>query len=355
MQKKLIALAVAGLVSSGAFAQSNVTISGLLRMSTEQYKIGNSGAASYSAETRVSDQSSMIVFSGKEDMGGGNFASFNIDNRFSPDLGAFAAGGNTNVGIGGAWGTVKMGRQDLHYGTAIEAYKAYTLQNILSNGIFAQVNGTTVANATRTPNVLMYDTPMMNGFSARLAYSANAAATEGSGLNDGSKNGAWNLDAKYANGPLKARYSYWNSKAEGGAAAALTNQRGDTVDAGYTLPMGLTFGLGWNKSTLSSDQGASSSRTAWIVPVSYTFGANEVAATYAKAGNTATSNTGAKAYTLAYSYMLSKRTNTGVSYTNLKNDSGASYDLFAIGANGGTNTPTGTSVTQFSWNLNHAF
>lgn len=33
MQKKLIALAVAGLVSGGAFAQTNVTISGQIRMS----------------------------------------------------------------------------------------------------------------------------------------------------------------------------------------------------------------------------------------------------------------------------------------------------------------------------------
>ena len=65
MQKKLIALAVAGLVSGGAFAQTNVTISGLVRLSVEQYKLSNVGAGfDSSAENRVSDQSSMLVFSG---------------------------------------------------------------------------------------------------------------------------------------------------------------------------------------------------------------------------------------------------------------------------------------------------
>ena len=152
MQKKIIALAVAGLMSCAAFAQSNVTISGLMRMSVEQYKLNSVVAGSQaSAENRVSDQSSMLVFSGKEDLGGGMYAGFNIDNRFSPDLGAFGASGNTNLHLGGNWGRVAMGRQDLHYGTAIESYKAYTLQNILSNGLFSQVSGNAVAVASRTP------------------------------------------------------------------------------------------------------------------------------------------------------------------------------------------------------------
>ena len=183
MQKKLIALAVAGLVSGGAFAQSNVTISGLVRASVEQYKISNRGAGvDTSAENRVSDQSSMLVFKGREDLGGGMYAGFVIDNRFGVDMGGFAASGNTNIHIGGKWGQVLVGRQDLHYGTALESYKAYSLQNILSNGIFAQVNGTTVANGTRTPNVVVYDSPNMSGFGVRLAGSSSFAATEGSGV-----------------------------------------------------------------------------------------------------------------------------------------------------------------------------
>lgn len=371
MQKKLIAVAVAGALAAPlAMAQSNVTISGLVRMSVEQYKLSSLPAGfDASAENRVSDQSSMLVFSGKEDLGGGMYAGFVIDNRFSPDMGAIGASGNTNINIGGNWGQVAVGRQDLHYGTAIESYKAYTLQNILSNGLFAQVAGNAIANATRTPNVVMYNSPNMSGFTVRLAGSTAFRATEGSGLRasgaaDPGKGSATNLALNYANGPIKAGYSYWRATTEGGKGATLAtgDQRGDTLQVGYAFPMGLTVGLGWNKSKIETSAG-DADRTAWVLPVSYAFGAHQVAFTYAHASNLGggfmanNSDTGANAYTLGYSYSLSKRTNLGVSYTRLDNKSRATYDLFAIGANGGTSTSAyaGADVTQMSVNMNHAF
>ena len=379
MQKKLIALAVAGLVSGGAFAQTNVTISGLVRMSVEQYKLSSVPAGfDASAENRISDQSSMLVFSGREDLGGGMYAGFNIDNRFSGDLGAFGASGNTNIHVGGNWGRVAMGRQDLHYGTALESYKAYTLQNILSNGLFSQVAGFSVANATRTPNVIMYDSPNMSGFTVRLAgstqFRALANSNEGSGARiagaaDPGKGSATNLALNYANGPIKAGYSYWRATNEGGkgATGGTADQRGDTLQFGYTFPMGVAVGLGYNKSRLEMI-GGDASRTAWVLPISYTFGANQVAFTYARANNLSGSavagvtDTGANAYTLAFGHSMSKRTNVGVAYTKLDNKRNATYDLFGIAANGGTSTSNamflgagGSDVSQLSLNMNHAF
>jgi predicted porin len=389
MQKKLIALAIAGLMSGAAFAQSTVTISGLIRMSAEQYKLSNVGAANASGtENRVSDQSSMVVFTVKEDLGGGMYAGAVLDNRWGPDNGAAtSAGGNSNINIGGNWGRIAMGRQDLHYGTAIESYKAYTLQNILSNGIFSQVWGYSIANATRTPNVIMYDSPTMSGFSARVALSSNWTGNEGrgtsaAGVSNPSSGSATNIALNYANGPIKAGYSYWNATAEGGKAvgtvgAATTtaqgalsahDQRGDTLQFGYTLPMGLSIGLGWNKSKVTWSD-VSLDRSAWVLPISYSFGASQVAFTYAKAndlkgtagGITATlDSTGASAYTLAFGHSLSKRTNIGVSYTKLDNKTNGAYNMFGLAANGATpvgatNTATGADASQFAVNMNHSF
>jgi predicted porin len=371
MQKKLIALAVAGLVSGGAFAQTNVTISGLVRLSVEQYKLSSMPAGfDASSENRISDQSSMVVFKGREDLGGGMYAGFQFDNRWNPSENAStSAGGNSNIHLGGKWGQVAMGRQDLHYGSAIESYKAYTLQNILGNGIFAQVAGNTVAVGSRTPNVFMYDSPNMSGFSARIALSTAFRAGEGSGARaagaaDPGKGSASNVALNYANGPIKAGYSYWRGTTEGGkgATAATADQRGDTLQFGYTFPMGLAIGLGWNKSKLETTLG-DASRTAWLLPISYVFGANQVAFTYAKANNLSgslvanNSDTGANAYTLAYGYSMSKRTNLGVAYTKLDNKSRATYDLFGLGANGATSTAAyaGADVSQLSFNMNHSF
>jgi len=371
MQKKLIALAVAGLVSGGAFAQTNVTISGLVRLSVEQYKLSSMPAGfDASAENRVSDQSSMVVFKGREDLGGGMYAGFQFDNRWNPDMGnAASAGGNSNIHLGGTWGQVSMGRQDLHYGSAIESYKAYTLQNILGNGIFSQIAGSTIAVGSRTPNVIMYDSPNMSGFSARIAASTAFRAGEAtgarvSGANDPGKGSATNVALNYANGPIKAGYSYWRATTEGGKGATVgtADQRGDTLQFGYTFPMGLAIGLGWNKSKGETTLG-NVDRTAWLLPISYAFGANQVAFTYARANDlkgslaAGASDTGAAAYTLAYGYSMSKRTNLGVAYTKLDNKRNATYDLFAIGANGGTSTAAyaGADVSQVSFNMNHSF
>jgi len=367
MQKKLIAVAVAGLMSGVAFAQTNVTVSGLARMSYNQDKVtGLAAGTQSSTEHHVSDQSSMLVFGVKEDLGGGMYAKVQIDNRWSGDGGAFGANGNTHIALGGNWGMVAMGRQDLHYGTALESYKAYTLQNILGNSLFTQVQGTSVAVGSRTPNVIWYDSPSFSGLTVRVAVStaSGGAGTEGNsiraaGAADPSKGGAFNFAVNYANGPIKAGWSRWNSTNEGstGLTAATADQRGDTLQFGYTFPMGLKVGLGWNRSTLNGAFAANDrTRSAWILPISYDFGNSRVNFTYVKANATSgVASSDANAWTLAYGYSLSKRTNVGVAYTKLNNNTGATYNLFAAAGRGGVTNAAGQDLGQFSLNVNHAF
>lgn len=360
MQKKLIALAVASVVSGGAFAQTNVTISGQIRMSVDQYKLSDLPAGfTASTETRVTDESSRLFIKGREDLGGGMYAGFVFDNRWALDNGAStSAGGNSNIHIGGKWGQIAMGRQDLHYGTALESYKAFTNQNFLGNGPLAQVNGTVIALGSRTPNVIMYDSPNMSGFTARIAASTAFAGAEGTGVRaagaaDPGKGGATNLALNYANGPIKAGYSYWKATVEGGKTAVVGDQRGDTLQFGYSFPMGINVGLAWNKSKLEFTNGERS-RTAWLLPISYDFGANRVNFTYLSAGNTTgVANSGAKAYTLAFGHSLSKRTNVGIGYSRLTNETGATYNLFG----GGTSTAAtpGADVSQLALTMYHAF
>jgi hypothetical protein len=70
---------------------------------------------------------------------------------------------------------------------------------------------------------------------------------------------------------------------------------------------------------------------------------------------TSGSSTGAKAYTLAYGYSLSKRTNVGVGYTKVNNDLNATYTLFGAAGRGAVNTVADQDVGQFSLNMNHSF
>ena len=87
MNKKLIAVAVAGVFAApAAFAQSSVTISGQIKGGFESLKL-NSGALSRgnASQTGVVDDSSALVFSVREDLGGDLAAVVRLDIRVKPD------------------------------------------------------------------------------------------------------------------------------------------------------------------------------------------------------------------------------------------------------------------------------
>lgn len=383
MQKKLIAAAVAGLLAVPAFAQTNVTISGRFAAGWESYKLSDCATAlSCRSESRVSDQSSRLIFNVVEDLGGGLKAWGQLDYRGAVDLGGLANSGNSGVGFMHAnWGKFTIGRWDVHYGEiegAIGGNRAGSLQTLLGNGMMSQVSGgwlgapvwNNIAITTRTPNLLMWDSPNWNGFTARLAYSTNAFATEGTGRsNAGAGNPgsgrAWTGALRYNNGPWTAGYSYWNANTEDGRTAAfMQNQRSHRAWAGYTFAMGLKVGIAWDRSSLDTgfhDFPAfteKTSRNAWMLPVSYEFGPHKVYAAYVHAGdasNTPALSTGANAWNLGYDYAFSKRTSVGVFYSKVNNKSDAMYDHFALGANGATATQPGQDARQIYFGMAHNF
>jgi predicted porin len=380
MQKKVIAAAVASLLAAPAFAQSNVTISGLVKAGYDHYDIND--RAGFEAEERISDQSSRIIFAGTEDLGGGLKAFFQFDTRINVDTAAAGGGtnlggGNTGVGLQGNWGKFTLGRWDIHYNEfgAVESNRAGSLQTSAGAGIMSQVNGTFITTTSRTPNLAKYDSPVVGGFSGTLAVSTNARANEGTGDADGSDGEAWTVAARYAAGPLVAGVSYYDEDREGAVTAGQKNnavpptttttgdQKGVRAWVGYTFPMGLKVGLGWDRSENRMAEGEGfTKRNAWILPVSYIVGPHAVYLTYARAGNLSgpnagagTSDTGANQWTLGYDYALSKRTSVGAFYTRLNNKANARYDFFGLGSSGATATNNGNDPRQIYIGMAHSF
>ncbi|MBM3855870.1 MAG: porin, partial [Verrucomicrobia bacterium] len=72
MNKKLLAVAVAGALGlpTAALAQSSVTISGFVKGGFEQASYGSFRAGN-SSQSGVVDDSSRIIFTMREDLGGG--------------------------------------------------------------------------------------------------------------------------------------------------------------------------------------------------------------------------------------------------------------------------------------------
>ncbi|MBE0625249.1 MAG: porin [Burkholderiales bacterium] len=367
MNKKLLmAVAVAGALAAPGVALaaqhmgggSSVTISGIFKMGYGQYKLTGGGVnRSNTSQDMVVDNSSRIIFGVKEDLGNGLQAIAQLDMRYQPDGGGLAGSGNDFVGLKSkTWGQLVLGRLDLHYGrlsdeTASKAgalhAAAISLFDYMPNG--ATGANTAIANTTRTPNVIAYDTINFNGLSARIAYSTEPFAGE----NDmsvasptvGTRTGSgWNFNPVYANGPLKVGYSYWDAKPDAPTATSV-DQRGDTFYGSYKWG-GFGIGLGYNRSRLDNSLGGAKNaeRNAWSIPMIYNWGPHTVGGHYTKADDIKSDlagvpgSTGADMFAIVYNYDFSKRTAMGITYAKIKNDTNAAYAFFtSTGALGSGN------------------
>jgi len=404
MHKRLLAVAVAGALAAPAvaMAQSSVTIAGVFKVGFDSYSIsspgatrttGVNGSSFHNNEMRVSDQSSAIRFNVVEDISSGLQAVAQLDVRFQPDQGNAGVSsnvigsGNTWVGLrGNSWGTISLGRFDLHYGKQPDdiASKAGSLM-ASSNAIMAYAGGgaTAIGNATRTQNVIRYDTPNWSGFTLTAAYSTNPGGPEADLNSSASKGYAFNLNPQFASGPWGVGWSTWRSQADAGVQTGFTaaggfavpitapttqlELTGNIVYGWFSFPFGLKLGLAIDRSSIdtktlaTNTTAASSKRTAFNVPVSYNFGPHTVYFSYSQARNdtATTADDGAKLIALAYNFDLSKRTAVGVTYAKITNDSGATYNFFTntpagFGSSGST-LAAGEDASLLSLVLRHAF
>ena len=394
MQKRFLAIAVAGALAAPglALAQSNVTISGYIHMSVDNLKISQPAATrTTTSETRLNDESSSgVIFQVREDLGGGNAALVRVDVKTNPDTSGIAASGESYVGLSlHNAGRFTAGRHSLHFfRTFPDAWFQGVTLRVHPSSIIDYAGGgvVAVANATRTPNSVRWSSPKWGGFAMDVAYSFNPfTGTEAdlSATNTARKGRAWNLNPAYSGKNWHVAYSYWNGKSDAPALATVTtaaagtaahqlavaDQRSDTL-YGYYIWEGLKVGLTWNKSKLTAAHTAAGlaatgtelgNRTAWSLPVSYTTGRHYFFASYTKARDdkaTAGVSDGAKMWALMYGYSLSKRTSMSLSYTKLRNDAGAAYNLFTnAGGLGSANAATtaGEDVRLLSFGMRHTF
>ena len=261
MQKKLLAVAVAGALAAPAvaLAQSSVTVSGNINFwyetagatgATNTVPTAGGTVSTFDVKNRDRMQDgngSNIRFTAVEDLGTGMQAFAQIESAVGNQLnmrndgvsnGAGAVtttqtgGGwatrNSGVGLRGqAWGEVLIGIWDVHYneqygtdGLLIKAASHMSMLGLL-NG-FGMTGTSTGAGAlggvqigARYSNVIRYQSPNWGGFSFRAAYARptdnavpvnNSAAT--ANVTDGSKNKMVNFAPQFNMGGIHVGLSY---------------------------------------------------------------------------------------------------------------------------------------------------
>ena len=388
MQKKLIALAVASVVSGGAFAQSNVTVYGRIDYALKQSSGDSGGLVNQKSTTSFAEgvqAGSRIGFKGAEDLGNGLKAIFELEYGLSVDESAnnvvntaAAATPNANggavkftgtaatwlnrhsyVGLTGGFGTVVGGRLD---GVRYNIFNGY--DSSLGAANFVQIT----RQVDRANNAIAYISPNFNGFSFLAAYGthilgANATvlgATPGAaagltGLNATTTEAAGNLgDFKlatfkvdYVNGPMKLTFDVEEVKAKdisgSGALAALG---GGLTDKISVMTIGGSYDFGMIKvsgvyDTLKDEltgAGTLQEKHTWFISAKMPFGQWSAKTTYGKSEDQKNSAADVKKFGIGIDYALSKRTTLYADYGKVSNGS-ASY--VGISSSNNAYGPTG--------------
>ncbi|MBB5393179.1 MULTISPECIES: porin [unclassified Herbaspirillum] len=257
MKKSSLLLLAAGLTSGGAaFAQTNVTIYGIVDTSIHYLSNANANGNGVVRLDNGAIANSRIGFKGTEDLGGGLKAMFQLENGFSSDNGAMLQGGSlfgrqSWVGLQGGFGKIRMGRQNTPlFDLLADHFDPLTVGNYASNS-WLPAAGTLI----RTPNMVRYDNdfgPVSaavswsfgekagsvrtgSQFSSSLRYTAGAFAVGGgfqqtvSPDNSSYKDTVWNLSASYDFGSTKVFGGWFNIKDETGTTGAYMAADSDTT------------------------------------------------------------------------------------------------------------------------------
>jgi predicted porin len=372
MQKKIIALAVAGLVSGAAFAQSNVEIYGSMDMGyLWQGDNKVSGVDDRSGIDSGIGKANRLGFKGTEDLGNGLKASFTyevgLNGGDGKDFMAATQNRQSFLALSGNFGTVAVGRQytpqHLFYGAVDPFY----------NDNIGQV-GNAIIKDVRLDNLAAYVSPeLFGGLTLIAGYtmsyggnesagneSASATLSEANLVQDAS---VYALAAKYAAGPIFAAINY-HAASTNNANSAL-----DGIDVTVWDVMG-TYDFGIVKlhgSYGSRDTDGVANTDQWMLGLSAPLGNGRAMFSYVDR-NSDFDGTNLSAevsqWAIGYDYNISKRTVAYVQYASQdQNDTAqaitgtANGGLLGYGSSVATSTSgTGNNYQQgFSLGVKHSF
>ena len=411
---KLVAAVLGSLAPLPALAESaNVEIYGTINADYESVRAtGASPAATQPSNqlgatptgidvpqrSRVTSNSSNIGFRGTMPLGSGLRAFFQIESAVgfdnqatfgsntangSPVGGGFATR-NTNIGLGGSWGSAFLGQWDtpykvisgavdpmyftgIAYTGAIIGTPGFGVGPVTNGNITLNAAGTTFANISnasferRQGNSIQYWTPSFGPVRAKLSYSVNEGKSS-SGANVTQVDPRiWSTNLEYDNGPLylaaayEAHLDYFGLSAIAPAgqavplAAAGSSATASSRDTGIKLVARYGFGktrLGVIVERLEYEQDNSVAaatafksykRNAYALTATHDIGPGTFRGIYGRAqsgnctlvggGACSASGLGAQQVTLGYSVAYSDRLDLYAAYTRIANEANATYQF----------------------------
>jgi len=402
MNKKLMAVAVAGAFAVPTLAVAQVTVSGKLGIQLTNVKISDAAAGragAPSSSSFVNDNASIIRIGAREDLGGGMeaFGQYEIRPNLDGSAGTGTAGASNSgaLPVGSATGVSFVGLRSNAYGTIRAGTMATwgdgqgsglspeTSQHYSTSGMtnYIMIAGAPLSfSASRQPNVIMYSMPAMGGLNLSAGWSSNSAGVDDDLLRTTTRKGqSWYFMPNYTlAGVGKFGWAYADIKTEGSNTTAYDIKANKLYWEGKLA--GVDVGLSYAKITAKAGNAATAAAagilaltpgategtkvadvTKWWLPVRYRVGKNTFGFMYIKSGDDKAQigDQASKQTSLAYNYNFSNRTNAGISWVKVKNAAAAGYDITSMTGNGygagGASMGTGEDMSLIAVSLNHTF
>jgi predicted porin len=358
MRKKLMAAIALAALSQHAWAQTNVTVYGMIDAGLS-YESGNK-AGSVTKVTSGIAGGSRLGFKGTENLGGGTKALFVIESGIQVDTGTSGQGGlpfgrQVFVGLGNERaGTLTLGRQYAPH------YLATVFADPFASGTSADEKNlmNAVSDGGRMSNSIKYASPQWKGFSGEVAYSAGESA------GDNTAGRAVGFAIAYDAAPVAVRVAYHDKNNDTGTVK-MDNARNTFVAATYAFRFAkLHLAYGVNKGPFSSTLrntgnpygyaevpaavSLTDDSTDALAGLTVPLGAHTLLASWIHKNDKAAADRDADQFGLGYRYNLSLRTNLYAVYARMVNKNGASYTL-------GNASDGGSGDRAVNLGMQHAF
>ncbi len=297
MKKHVLALAVAGIISAPVLAQ-NVSIYGQIAVTANQTSTDTSDVSSINADNFGS---SILGLKGSEDLGGGMKAYFQMEANNETNDTAFGFDRHLFVGVGGAFGDVKIGRTS----TALDSIKGYHSYFNIFDTAATELGG-------KPTGTVRYESPAFAGVSAVVTSVNNNDGT--AETNDGET--AFTLAGTFSG--LTVQVGYGEQPAED--------------DSTSIINLGYNFGVAEVRAQVMNNDNSGTSSDYTSLGLSVPLGNGMTATAHWQSYDTAGTTSDYKQIGVVLSKALSKRTSVHIGARSNNVDGTASdTDLVAVG------------------------
>jgi predicted porin len=390
MQKKLIAVAIAGALGTPAAVLAQTSTVNIYGNITYEYGIIDQGRLQRNTDYADTPGGSAIGFRGEEKLGGGISAWFQCES--SADVRAIDQTGfctrNSAVGFKGNFGNLHFGRWDTPMKRALNVGTVGGEETGLMGMSFLPFGGSGGADATgtgpdsvnrqrwkrREVGLTYYESPVFSGFQGLFAFSPGNHAADISPLSGApnAKPRVWSFSGIYRGGPLGVAVAYEKHKQFGAySPVSLLNadDRAWGIAASYTFARRVEVGATYLDAKYETSPVHTLKKRTWTVGVEWNVaGPHNIHAQYAKAGDSKGNSpfslggnggveasgpdTGGDAWQIAYRYNFSKRTWVKLAYTRIDNDRNS--NSYRIGNSAGL-LFNGENVDSYGFRIGHRF